>query len=148
VARSGPNWTDVYAQANLWFDDHRYLHFECLAAFDEQGAPAEVSSYTIAGDQGIIHVRDLWATNRYGSLVMCDPGGWRSVQLDPINPYLGQYRLLTQCQTGAEVPAEVSISRGLADLRILYAIADSAAAAAELARPSQVPAAGFAGSPP
>lgn len=126
--------TDVYAQATLWFDDRRYLHFEASAAYDQQRpGSAEVSSYTIVGDKGIIQVGGSWAMNGYGWIDMCGPGGWQSVPVEPVDPYLSQYRLLAACADGAPVPDEVSIGRGVADLKILYAIADAAAAASAAA---------------
>ncbi len=124
-----PQHTDVYAQATIWFDDHRYLHFETAATFDKQPASAEVSAYTIVGDGGIMQVAGSWAMNGAGSLDLCDASGWHSARLTPADPYLSQYRLLASCSAGAPVPAEVSITRGLADLEILYAITRNAAAA-------------------
>jgi predicted dehydrogenase len=134
-----PDETDIYAQATVWFDDHRYLHFEASAAIDLRKAPpgdidleqpnTEVCTYTIVGDQGIIQVDDSWQMNGSGSLALCDSAGWRSIGLVPVNPYLSQYRMLAACSSGAEVPQEVSPGRGLTDLMILYAIADNAAAA-------------------
>jgi predicted dehydrogenase len=121
-----PDLTDIYAQATLWFDDRRYLHFETSATFNEEPASAEVSMYTIVGDSGIIQVSGSWAMNGGGSLQMRDRAGWREIRLDPVNPYLAQYNLLAACSAGEPVPSAVSLGRGLADLKILYSIADSA----------------------
>ncbi len=122
-----PDCTDVHAQATLWFDDLRYLHFETAATFNEEPASAEVSTYTVVGDEGFIQVRDSWAMNGSGHLELRDGGGWHRADLVPTDPYAQQYRLLADCADGAPVPAEVSLARGLADLEILYAVADNAA---------------------
>jgi predicted dehydrogenase len=124
-----PARTDLYAQATLWFDESRYLHFETAATFDEQPASAEVSSYTVVGDAGIIQVRGAWQMEGTGELVMCDGDGWHPAPgIIPIDPYLSQYLLLAACGAGTPVPPEVSIERGVRDLQILNAIRDSAAA--------------------
>lgn len=121
-----PDQTDTYAQATLWFDDRRYLHFETSATFSEQPASAEVSMYTIVGDAGFIQVSGSWAMNGDGSLVLRNADGWQEISLDPVNPYLAQYNVLAACCAGEPVPAALSLERGLADLKILYSIADSA----------------------
>lgn len=126
-----PQRTDLYAQATLWFDDARYLHFETAATFNEQPASAEVSGYTVVGDTGIVQVRGAWQMNGTGELEWCDARGWRPpAALVPTDPYLSQYRLLASCAAGAPVPPEVSIERAVRDLEILYAIENSAAAGA------------------
>lgn len=121
-----PCHTDLYAQATVWFDDHRYLQFETAATFDQEPASAEVSSYIVVGSEGIVQVRDSWAMGGSGHLELCDSRGWHQAQLIPRDPYASQYRLLAECAAGAPVPPEVGLARGLADLEILYAIADSA----------------------
>lgn len=124
-----PARTDLYAQATLWFDDRRYLHFETAATFHEQPASAEVASYTVIGDAGIIQVTGAWQMDGTGALEMCDATGWRpAARLTPVDPYRSQYELLARCAAGEPVPDEVSLERGLRDLEILYAIADNAAA--------------------
>lgn len=124
-----PDRTDLYAQATLWFDEHRYLHFETAATFHEQPASAEVASYTVVGEAGIVQVSGAWQMDGTGSLVWCDATGWHAPELVPIDPYRYQYELLARCSAGEPVPPEVSLERGLRDLEILYAIADSAAGA-------------------
>jgi predicted dehydrogenase len=125
-----PDRTDLYAQATLWFDDHRYLHFETAATFNEQPASAEVATYTVVGDAGIIQVSGAWQMDGTGRLEFCDADGWHRPDLVPVDPYLVQYRLLAACSAGtATVPPEISLERGVHDLKVLYAIADSAAAA-------------------
>lgn len=136
--------TDVYAQATLWFDDHRYLHFETSASIDLRKAPpgdidlqrpsGEVCTYTVIGDRGLIQVDGSWQMNGLGSLTVCDAAGWRPVELVPADPYLSQYRLLAACSSGEQVPRALSLDRGLADLAILHAIADNAAAASGITR--------------
>jgi predicted dehydrogenase len=124
-----PARTDLYAQATLWFDDHRYLHFETAATFHEQPASAEVAGYTVVGEAGIIQVSGAWQMDGSGRLECCDTGGWHpTAQLTPADPYRSQYELLAACAAGQPVPAEVSLERGLRDLEILYAIAGSATA--------------------
>jgi predicted dehydrogenase len=126
-----PDRTDLYAQATLWFDDRRYLHFETAATFHEEPASAEVATYTVVGDAGIIQVARAWQMDGGGSLTLCDGSGWHPpVRLTPVDPYRSQYELLARCAAGEPVPAEVSLARGLRDLEILYAIADSAASRA------------------
>lgn len=132
--------TDTYAQATLWFDDRRYLHFETSATFSEQPASAEVSMYTIVGDSGFIQVSGSWAMDGNGSLVLRDSAGWQDIELDPVNPYLAQYNLLAACFGGEPVPAAVSLQRGVADMKILYAIADSAIRRAGTASAGTAPA--------
>ncbi|MCO5998089.1 Gfo/Idh/MocA family protein [Actinoallomurus rhizosphaericola] len=124
-----PECTDLHAQATLWFDDRRYLQFKTAATFNEEPASAEVSAYTLVGEEGIIQVRDSWAMSGAGHLELCDGGGWHRADLVPTDPYAEQYRLLAECAAGAPVPEEVGLARGLADLEILYAIADNAAGA-------------------
>lgn len=125
-----PERTDVYAQATAWFDDYRYLHFETAATFAEQPASAEISSYTVVGERGVMQVSGSWAMNGSGSLDWCDARGWHRASVPPVDPYLVQYRLLAECLAGRPVPAPVSLDRAVADLRILYAIAEHAGAAA------------------
>ena len=123
-----PQRTDVYAQATLWFDDRRYLHFESASTFTEQPASAEVASYTVIGEEGLIQVSRAWEMNKYGCLELCDNTGWHPMAvLEPIDPYLQQYQLLAACSAGAPVPAHVGLRRAMRDLEILYAIADNAA---------------------
>ncbi|GGM17727.1 MULTISPECIES: Gfo/Idh/MocA family protein [Micromonospora] len=126
-----PTRTDLYAQATLWFDDRRYLHFETAATFHEQPASAEVASYTVIGDAGIIQVSGAWQMDGTGALELCDASGWRpAARLTPVDPYRSQYELLARAAAGEPVPDEVSLARGLRDLEILYAVADTAAARA------------------
>jgi predicted dehydrogenase len=134
-----PDRTDLYAEATLWFDDRRYLHFETAATFLDQPASAEVASYTVVGDAGIVQVRGAWQMDGTGSLELCDASGWHPARLIPVDPYRSQYELLARCVAGAPVPAAVSLARGLRDLEILYAIADSAGRG-----PTAIPAAGGA----
>ena len=139
-----PAETDIYAQATLWFDDHRYLHFETSAAIDLRNAPpgeinlkrpsGEVCTYTVIGDRGLIQVDGSWQMNEFGSLALCDSAGWRAIELVPADPYLSQYRQLRACSSGEQVPPALSLERGLADLKILYAIADNASAASGITR--------------
>ncbi|GHJ07060.1 oxidoreductase [Micromonospora humidisoli] len=126
-----PTRTDLYAQATLWFDDRRYLHFETAATFHEQPASAEVASYTVVGDGGIIQVTGAWQMDGTGALNRCDASGWHpAARLTPSDPYRSQYELLARCAAGEPVPGDVCLERGLRDLEILYAIADTAAAGA------------------
>lgn len=125
-----PNRTDLYAQATLWFDDRRYLQFQAAATFLEQPASAEVASYTVVGDAGIVQVDGAWRMDGSGALEWCGAGGWRRATLTPVDPYRAQYELLARCSAGEPVPAEVSLERGLRDVEILYAIEESAAASA------------------
>ena len=125
-----PDRTDLYGQATLWFDNHRYLQFEAAATFYDQPASAEVADYTLVGDAGIIQVRGAWQMDGTGSLERCDAQGWRpSADLTPVDPYLAQFRLLAACAAGAPVPADVSIDRSVRDLEILYTISANAIAA-------------------
>jgi len=125
-----PRRTDVYAQATLWFDEHRYLHFETAATFHEQPASAEVATYTVVGDAGIIQVSGAWQMDGLGRLEFCDDNGWHRPELVPVDPYLAQYRLLAACSAGtAAVPPQISLERGVRDLELLYTVADSAVSA-------------------
>ncbi len=122
-----PDRTELYAQATLWFDDRRYLHFETSFTFDQQPASAEVSGYTLVGEEGVLQVTGGWAMNGGGTVDYCTATGWHRPQLAPVDPYASQYRALLACAAGAPVPASLSLARGLADLEILYAIRNSAA---------------------
>jgi predicted dehydrogenase len=122
-----PDRTELYAQATLWFDDHRYLHFETSFTFDQQPASAEVSGYTLVGADGVLQVSGGWAMNGGGSVDYCNADGWHSATLTPVDPYVSQYRTLLDCAGGAAVPAAFSLPRALADLEILYAISACAA---------------------
>jgi predicted dehydrogenase len=121
-----PDRTDVYTEATLWFDERRYLHFDVSACFNEQPASAELSMYTVVGDEGILQVSGSWAMDGRGSVNLCGAQGWRTVELVPVDPYASQYRLLAECAAGAPVPAGVSLARAQADLEILHAVADAA----------------------
>jgi predicted dehydrogenase len=122
-----PEQSDLYAHATVWFDDERYLSFETAATFDQQPVSAEVSVYTVVGDEGVIQVNRSWAMDGSGSLDWCDASGWHCADLTPVDTYRVQYELLRRYAAGEPVPQEISIDRGLRDLAILYAIADSAA---------------------
>jgi predicted dehydrogenase len=121
--------TEVYAQATLWFDERRYLHFETSFAFDDQPASAEVSGYTLVGDEGVLQVQGGWAMNGGGTVDYCDATGWHRAPLTPVDPYVAQYRQLIASAAGAPVPPGLALERGRRDLEILYAISDTAAAA-------------------
>ncbi|ASW54852.1 Gfo/Idh/MocA family protein [Plantactinospora sp. KBS50] len=125
-----PERTEVYAQATLWFDERRYLHFETSFAFDQQPASAEVSGYTVVGDAGVLQVTGGWAMNGGGTVDYCTATGWHRPDLVPVDPYASQYRSLLAAAGGAPVPGELSLARGLTDLEILYAVRRTAAARA------------------
>ena len=122
-----PEVTDVYAQATLWFDDRRYLHFETSFTFDEQPASAEVSGYTLVGAEGVLQVTGGWAMNGSGTVDYRTATGWHRPELTPVDPYISQYRALFAAAAGQPVPHGRSLARGLADLEILYGISANAA---------------------
>jgi predicted dehydrogenase len=124
-----PERTELYAQATLWFDERRYLHFETSFTFDQQPASAEVSGYTLVGEDGILQVSGGWAMNGGGTVDWCNATGWHHAELEPVDPYVCQYRTLLACAGGEPVPDGLSLARGLTDLEILYAIAECAASA-------------------
>ena len=122
-----PDRTELYAQATLWFGERRYLHFETSFAFDEQPASAEVSGYSLVGEEGVLQVSGGWAMNGGGTVDYCNKSGWHSAVVTPVDPYAAQYRTLMACAAGAPIPEALSLSRALTDLEILYAISDCAA---------------------
>jgi predicted dehydrogenase len=123
-----PDRTEVYAQATLWFDERRYLHFETSFMFDDQPASAEVSGYTLVGEEGVLQVSGGWAMNGSGTIDYCTATGWHRPELTPVDPYVGQYRALFAAAAGEPVPHRLSLDRGLGDLEILYGISANAAA--------------------
>jgi predicted dehydrogenase len=125
--------TEVYAQATLWFDERRYLHFETSFTFDEQPASAEVSGYTVVGEEGVLQVTGGWAMNGSGTVDYCTATGWHRPVLTPVDPYASQYRSLIAAAAGTPVPPELSLRRALADLEILYGVSANAAARAGIA---------------
>lgn len=125
-----PDRTEVYAQATLWYDERRYLHFETSFAFDQQPASAEVSGYSLVGEEGVLQVGGGWAMNGGGTVDFCNSTGWHRAAVTPVDPYVEQYRALMDCSAGAPVPRAIGLGRALTDLEILYAISASAATSA------------------
>ncbi|MEO3819309.1 Gfo/Idh/MocA family oxidoreductase [Plantactinospora sp. B24E8] len=119
-----PDRTDIHVEATVWYGDERQLQLE--ASFTE--APGVgVSRYTVICERGLVVVRDSWAMGPGGSVLVCDERGRRWLWPEPVDPYLAQYRALAACVVGEPVPTEVSIARGLRDLRVLHALDRSVA---------------------
>jgi len=119
-----PERTDIYVEATLWFGEDRRLHLE--SSFTEPPGVG-VSRYTIVCEHGLVVVRDSWAMNSGGSVLVCDDRGRRWLRPEPVDPYVAQYRILAASAAGAPVPAEVGIPRALRDLRVLHALERSVA---------------------
>jgi predicted dehydrogenase len=116
--------TDIYVEATVWFGDERRLQVE--SSFTEPPGVG-VSRYTVVCEQGLVVVRDSWAMNSGGSVLVCDGQGRRWLRPEPVDPYVAQYRAFAASAAGAPVPAEVNIARALRDLRVLHALERSVA---------------------
>jgi predicted dehydrogenase len=119
-----PERTDIYVEATLWFGDGMRLHLE--SSFTEPPGVGD-SRYTVVCERGLLVVRDSWAMNSGGSVLVCDERGRRWLRPEPVDPYVVQYRTFAASAAGAPVPTEVSIPRALRDLRVLHALERSVA---------------------
>jgi predicted dehydrogenase len=119
--------TDIFAEATIWFGD-RTLHLQ--SSFTDPGQ--NVPDYSVVGTDGLLRVRGTWAMEGGGSVLLCDSGGRRLVDVHHVNPYTAQYQLLAECAAGRPVPPEVSVEQGLRDLAVLYQLELSAALRGQL----------------
>ncbi|AVT32560.1 hypothetical protein C6361_27320 [Plantactinospora sp. BC1] len=116
--------TEIFVEATVWFGDERRLQVE--SSFTE---PPEtgVSRYTVVCERGLLVVRNSWAMDSGGSVLVCDERGRRWLRPEPVDPYLAQYRAFAASAAGQPVPVEVGVARGLRDLRVLHALERSVA---------------------
>ncbi|GIG89820.1 Gfo/Idh/MocA family protein [Plantactinospora endophytica] len=116
--------TEIFVEATVWFGEERRLQVE--SSFTEP-PDVGVSRYTVVCERGLLVVRDSWAMDSGGSVLVCDERGRRWLRPEPVDPYLAQYRVFAASAAGEPVPVEVGVARGLRDLRVLHALERSVA---------------------
>lgn len=122
-----PELTDLHAEGTVEFPGGAALHLEASFLTDIPGGPG-TSRYTVIGSEGVIVARGCWAMNGGGQVLLCNSAQRGTITSAETDPYVEQYRQFAACLDGAPVPEFVSVQRGLHDLRVLAALADSAAA--------------------
>jgi predicted dehydrogenase len=126
-----PELTDLHAEGTVHFSGGRRLRFE--SSFITEAPGVGVSRYTVIGTGGALVVRDSWAMNGGGRVVLCDRTGRNVVAVTEVDPYAEQYRRLAAClRDELPVPGEVSLERALCDLAVLVALEQSAAGCGRL----------------
>jgi predicted dehydrogenase len=119
-----PDRTDIYAEATIWYTGGAHLHLE--SSFTERPGVG-VSRYTVVCAAGLLVVRDSWAMDSGGSVLVCEASGRRFLRPEPVDPYVAQYRSFARCAAGEPVPPQAGLARALHHLWVLHELERSAA---------------------
>ena len=115
-----PVFGDRFLSGRIEFSGGRWL--QVTASFVNPS-----HEYTLLGTSGVIHVERTWGQDGKGDITICTEQGLEKVVSEEVNPYEEEFRCLKECLDGHPVPGNMSIERGVQDIKVMEALDKSAA---------------------